>query len=51
MINSDVMFGLTRKLLGEDYLIVKKSIYKELKGLAKQIGEYLELPKRMVYLQ
>ena len=21
------------------------------KGLAKQIGEYLELPKRMVYLQ
>ena len=51
LINSDVMFGLTRKLLGEDYLIVKKSIYKELKGLAKQIGEYLELPKRMVYLQ
>ena len=31
--------------------IVKKSIYKELKGLAKQIGEYLELPKKMVYLQ
>lgn len=51
LINSDVMFELTRKLLGEDYLIVKKSIYKELKGLAKQIGEYLELPKRMVYLQ
>lgn len=50
LINSDVMFGLTRKLLGEDYLIVKKSIYKELKGLAKQIGEYLELPKKMVYL-
>ncbi|WP_306756871.1 hypothetical protein [Agathobacter rectalis] len=51
LISGDAMFGLTRKLFGEDYLIVKKSIYKELKGLAKQIGEYLELPQRMVYLQ
>lgn len=51
LISSDAMFGLTRKLFGEDYLIVKKSIYKELKGLAKQIGEYLELPRRIVYLQ
>lgn len=51
LLSCDAMFGLTRKLFGEDYLIVKKSIYKELEGLAKQIGEYLELPQRMVYLQ
>lgn len=48
---SDAMFGLTEKIFGEDYYTVKKSIYKELEGLAKQIGEYLDLPKKMVYLQ
>lgn len=30
---------------------IKKSIYKELEKLAKQIGAYLDLPQRMVYLQ
>ena len=50
-ISSDVMFGLTEKIFGEDYYTVKKSIYKEMEGLAKQIGEYLELPQTMVYLQ
>lgn len=51
LIISDAMFGLTEKIFGEDYYTVKKSIYKELEGLAKQIGEYLDLPQRMVYLQ
>lgn len=47
----DIMFGLTEKIFGVDYYIVKTSIYRELKGLARQIGTYLELPQRMVYLQ
>lgn len=51
LIINDVMFGLTEKIFGEDYYTVKKSIYRELEGLAKQIGEYLELSRRMVYLQ
>ena len=51
MVIDDLMFGLTEKLFGEDYYTVKTSIYKELEGLAKQIGEYLKLPKWMVYLQ
>ena len=51
LISSDVMFGLTEKIFGEDYYTVKKSIYKEMEGLAKQIGEYLELTQTMVYLQ
>ena len=46
-----VMFGLIEKIFGEDYYTVKKSIYRELEGLAKQIGEYLELSRRMIYLQ
>lgn len=44
LIISDAMFGLTEKIFGEDYYTVKKSIFKELEGLAKQIGEYLDLP-------
>lgn len=48
---SDAMFGLTEKIFGEDYYTIKKSIYKELEKLAKQIGAYLDLPQRMVYLQ
>lgn len=51
LIISDTMFGLTEKIFGEDYYTVKKSIYQELEELAKQIGEYLDLPQRMVYLQ
>ena len=51
LVIDDLMFGLTEKLFGEDYYTVKTSIYKELEGLAKQIGEYLKLPKWMVYLQ
>lgn len=50
LIASDVMYGLTEKIFGEDYCTVKKSIYKELEGLGKQIGEFLELPKRMISL-
>ena len=50
-LSSDVMFGLTEKIFGEDYYTIKKSIYKELEKLAKQIGAYLDLPQRMVYLQ
>ena len=48
---SDAMFGLKEKIFGEDYYTIKKSIYKELEKLAKQIGVYLDLPQRMVYLQ
>lgn len=48
LIISDVMFGLTEKIFGENYYIVKPSIYRALEGLAKQIGEYLELPQKMV---
>lgn len=51
LIISDAMFGLTEKIFGEDYYTIKKSIYKELEKLAKQIGAYLDLPQRMVYLQ
>lgn len=46
----DIMFGLTEKIFGVDYYIVKTSIYRELKGLARQIGTYLELPQGMIYL-
>ena len=46
----DIMFGLTEKIFGVDYYIVKTSIYRELKGLARQIGTYLELPQGMLYL-
>lgn len=46
----DMMFGLSEKIFGEDYYIVKASIYMELKELAKQIGNFLELPKNMIYL-
>ncbi len=31
----DIMFGLTEKIFGVDYYIVKTSIYRELKGLAR----------------
>ena len=51
LIISDAMFGLTEKIFGEDYYTIKKSIYKELEKLAKQIGAYLDLPQRMVHLQ
>lgn len=47
----DMTFGLTEKIFGEDYYIVKESIYKELKELAKQIGIYLELPQNMIYIK
>lgn len=46
----DIMFGLTEKIFGFDYYIVKTSIYRELKGLARQIGTNLELPQGMIYL-
>lgn len=46
----DIMFGLTEKIFGVDYYIIKTSIYRELKGLARQIGTYLELPQGMIYL-
>ena len=46
----DIMFGLTEKIFGVDYYIVKTSIYRELKGLARQIGTYLELPQGRIYL-
>ena len=51
LIISDAMFSLTEKIFGEYYYTIKKSIYKELEKLAKQIGAYLDLPQRMVYLQ
>lgn len=51
LIHNDLMFGLTEKLFGENYYIVKSSIYRELEALSKQIGKYLELPQKMVYLQ
>lgn len=47
----DAMFGLTIKIFGKEYSDVKKEIYKVLDGLAKQIGEYLELPHGMVSLK
>ena len=51
LIYNDLMFGLTEKMFGENYYIVKSSIYRELEALSKQIGKYLELPQKMVYLQ
>lgn len=45
------MFGLTRKLLGEDYLIVKKSIYKELKGLFIPLEDRIGIIKKVVIIQ
>ena len=51
LIYDDLMYGLTRKIFKENYFTVKKTIYSELEKLSKQIGEYLKLPKGLVYLQ
>ena len=48
LIYDDIMFGLTDYILGEGYIIVKKSIYLQLERLAIQIGNYLKLKKELV---
>ena len=50
LVADDLMFGLTRKLLGKEYCDVKNEIYAALGRLARQIGEYLSLPQGMVFL-
>ena len=50
LVADDLMFGLTRKLLGKEYCDVKNEIYEALGRLARQIGEYLSLPQGMVSL-
>lgn len=51
LVYDDLMYGLTKKIFKENYFMVKKTIYSELEKLSKQIGEYLKLPKSLVYLQ
>jgi hypothetical protein len=48
LIHDDIMFGLTDYILGEQYIVVKESIYNELEKLAIQIGSYLKLKKGLV---
>ncbi len=40
---NDIMFGLTQKCFGMDYISVKNSIISELKGLSVQLKETLNL--------
>ena len=49
LLTDDVMFGLTHKLLGKEYIEVKSEVYKELARLARQLGEYLKLPQEMIF--
>lgn len=48
LIYDDIMYGLTDHILGEEYTVVKESIYLQLEKLAIQIGSYLKLKKELV---
>ena len=43
LVENDIMFGLTQKCFGEDYLSVKNFIVEELKNLSNYIKESLKL--------
>ena len=43
IITDDLMFGMTQKAFGLDYLSTKNRVYRELDSLGRQIGKYLKL--------
>lgn len=43
IITDDLMYGMTQKAFGLDYLSTKNRVYRELNSLGQQIGEYLKL--------
>lgn len=43
IIDNDIMFGLTQKYFGVDYMAVKQDIITELKSLSKQIKKHLDI--------
>lgn len=51
LIQNDLLFGLTNLIFNEKYIVVKESIFSELKDLAMQIGKYLGLNPNQYLLQ
>lgn len=43
LVENDIMFGLTQKCFGADYLSVKDFIVEELRKLSYDIKDYLKL--------